>query len=79
MNNRYIGRTAKKVESDQPPAGYDLGAGLRRKSIQKVEKLGKGLNSLQSRVGARTTGIVVALLWLTAFCYFANLMISLLY
>ncbi|HEV7347383.1 hypothetical protein [Telluribacter sp.] len=79
MNNRYIGRIAKRVEPDQPPAGYDLGAGLRKKSIRKVEQLGKGLNTLQSRVGARATGIVVALLWLAAFCYFAHLMISLLY
>ncbi len=57
--------------------GYSLGRKIRTALSRQSARLGKALNSGQRHLGIRTTAVLVVLLWVMAFCYFTNLLLSL--
>lgn len=66
-----------ETKNDQAPAGYELGLNLRRTITRRAGLLGKALNTGQHRLGLRTTGLLLTLIWTIALYYFLNLLVSL--
>jgi len=65
----------KSNRSESKLSGYELGAGIRKTVEEKAQSTGNALNSLQHRIGIRTTSVLIGLVWLAAFYYFAHLLL----
>jgi hypothetical protein len=69
--------TVKTSNSAPRLSGYALGAGIRKSVEGKTRSIGNALNSFQHRIGIRVTWIIISLIWLAAFYYFAHLLFPL--
>ena len=65
----------KSIKSESKLSGYELGSGIRQAVKERAQITGNALNSLQHKIGIRTTSVLIGLIWLAAFYYFANLLL----
>ena len=64
----------KTSKSEPKLSGYAVGAGIRKAIEGKTRLTGNALNSFQHKIGVRATSIIISLIWLAAFYYFAHLL-----
>lgn len=71
---RFKSNMVKASKSEPRLSGYEVGTVIRKAIEEKTRSTANALNSFQYKIGIRATSIIISLMWLAAFYYFAHLL-----